>query len=286
MSNSAILEATHPSTTAQAAPRLSSISSSRLYRIEADLPAIGSPVKKPCVCTMCGTHLEPGDLAIYEDKDTFGNGFNNKPDLRIKSNMICGDCEGLWKPAMLGYYSKSVAIKGQGVYPLQKGEDIAPLILTPPTAPYVAVWNTRQLAHMIWRTSVQMPHPALITVRIDDDIMTINRDRVINGVRAWQYAKRRAKECKFKMLEPAFLCYKMNLAEVGLIFSNVAAFLQKDGPDSAKALATLRELSIADWWALGPVRGLDMDAPATWPKLMPMKVDLNSKKVDAEEAKE
>ena len=57
---------------------------------------------------------------------------------------------------------------------------------------------------------------------------------------------------------------------MGAIRENIALAVSKDSEAGANAVATLRKLRMGEWWALGALRGVDLDKPETFPR--PVKV--------------
>jgi len=245
-------------------------------------------VTQVCGCMMCGAELHPNmtppQKAIPVTKDMFGDSFNNKGDIK-PGNVVCEDCETVWTGEFMQTHSKSYAVEGHGLFRLASALNIAAFVLLPPKAAYSAIFNTRKQGHLIWRTPVSYPGNDLM-VRIDDDLISLNRSRVMNGVRAWQYIKNRLSELKLKVKEPALLSANLSFTNTGFILPVVEKAMNNDGTKSQKALADLKALSMGDWWAVCAMRDIDMDKPATWPSaqlLSPVIVgQKKEKKTDSE----
>lgn len=237
--------------------------STQLYRRAAGVKATGAPASKDCTCIMCGAKLAAGDLVNPILKDTFGESFNNKLDIHQRGDVLCGDCDVLWSKDFLQKYSKSYAT-AEGVFKLASNLDIQAFILNPPPPPFVAIYNTRQQQHMIWRTPVCLSSQILI-VRMDDDILKVDRAKVLAGVRAWQYVVERMKVLGFKGM-PAYPDRTLSSRSTGSIRADVAAKIGAEGPEGAQAITALRALRMGEWWAMTALNKVDLNDPASWPK--------------------
>lgn len=236
--------------------------SSQLFRKAAGVEPQGSPALNDCTCAMCGANLKAGAPVNPINKDTFGESFNNKLDIHSPGDVLCGDCAALWQRDFLMKYSKTYATE-DGVYKLASNEDIQAFILTPPRPPFVAVYNTRQQQHMIWRTPVCLSTEVL-TVRLDDEILLIRRALVLQAVSAWQRTLARMKELGFKGM-PAYPERTLSSRATGSIRDDVAERLTAHSEAGARDIATLKSLRVAEWWAMCAINKVDMEAPATWP---------------------
>lgn len=242
---------------------------SQLFRRAAGIAPQGVPAPRDCKCAMCSAALKAGESVNALDKDTFGESFNNKLDIHEDGDVLCGDCAALWQRDFLMKYSKTYATE-QGVYKLASNEDIQAFILTPPRPPFVAVYNTRQQQHMIWRTPLCLSADVL-TVRLDDEVLHIRRALVLRAVGAWQRTLAKMKELGFKGM-PAYPERTLSSRSTGSIREDVAERLSQEGPACAQDIETLRSLRVAEWWAMCAINKIDLDTPASWPlpiKLLP-----------------
>jgi len=238
-------------------------SSSQLFRRAAGIAPQGKPATKQCTCAMCAAKLQPGDPANPLANDTFGESFNNKLDIHHAGDVLCGDCAALWRPEFLMKYSKTFATH-DGVYKLASNEDIQAFILTPPAPPFVAIYNTRKQQHMIWRTPLCLSSDMLI-VRLDDEILHIDRKRVIRAVEAWQRTLARMKALGFKGM-PAYPERTLASRSTGSIRQDVAERISADSETGAQDIATLKSLRVGEWWAMCAVNKVDVNDPQSWPK--------------------
>ena len=241
--------------------------SSQLYRRAAGVKPTGAPAGKDCTCIMCGARLGAGDLVNPILKDTFGDSFNNKLDIHRSGDVLCGDCDALWSKDFLQKYSKTYATP-EGVFKLASNLDIQAFILRPPSPPFVAIYNTRQQQHMIWRTPVCLSSDLLI-VRMDDEILKVDRAKVLAAVRAWQFVQERMKVLGFKGM-PAYPERTLSSRATGSIREDVATKIGAESPEGEKAIQALRALRMGEWWAMTALKGVDLDAPDSWP--MPEKL--------------
>lgn len=244
------------------------VSGSSVYRSAAGIDPVGTPLKRAATCALCGTALLAGEPAAPLKNTTFSEGFNNKLDVHTRGTVICGDCQALWTKDFMQKYSRTYACEA-GVFKLASNEDIQAFILRPPAAPLVAAFSTRQLQHMIWRTPVCLSSARLI-VRVDEDVLHIDREKVLAGVRGWQYCVARMQAMGMKGL-PAYLRRELDGREVGSMRADVARSVA-EGAEGARAVDSLRALRMGEWWALTACRKLDLDRPDTWPhpvKLLP-----------------
>lgn len=243
--------------------------SSQLYRRAAAIKPGGSPLLEPATCAMCGAHLQAGDLADPLEKDTFGDSFNNKLDMHSEGTVLCGDCVALWAEDFLQKYSKTYATQ-DGVYKLASNEDVQALFLSPPKTAFVAFFNSRQKQHMIWRTPVSL-NSGVMTVRVDDDLIRIDRQMALDGARAWRTVEACMGKIGMKGM-PAWVDRTMGNREMGSIRSDVMKAVSAHSAEGAQAIAVLRSLRMGEWWALCALRYVDQDAPQTWPHPVKLKI--------------
>jgi CRISPR type IV-associated protein Csf1 len=240
-------------------------SSSRLWNSAWGTDVQGPPwAHDDTTCVMCGAAVKRGDLGVPAGRKRFDQAFNFKLDVKFKGDAVCGDCVAVWQNFWMQKGSKSYAVMGEGVFWLSKNTDIAAFILSPPKAEYVAIFNSRQQAQMIWRTPVAMPSN-LLQVRIDDDLMVIDRDRVMRGVRAWQTACSILVAVGQPKGAPFLLSYNLASSATGMRHPTNASAVEKHSQEGVAAVAVLSSLSMADWWALSACRELDLDKPESWP---------------------
>lgn len=241
--------------------------SSPLWASAAKVQPKGIAWPKNDSCVMCGAPIPAGHLAVAADRALFDDTFNNRTDCRHEGGAACGHCNALWDSKWMQKNSKSYAVQGQVVFSLSNNPDIAAFVLTPPESAYVAIFNTRQQAHMIWRTPVALPSPYL-QVRADDDVMVIDRDRVMRGAVAWQKCMEILRAVGLPKSTPYPLkpAYKMDSFMLGHPFARNVLAIENHSAEGARALRTLEELSMADWWALNALRDVDMTKPSTWPR--------------------
>lgn len=234
---------------------------------------------KPTTCLLCTADIAPGDPAQRVDKTLINESFNNKLDCHQRGEAVCGHCLALWNPLWMQRASKSYAVAGVGAFMLATNEDIASFVLMPPQADYVAIFNTRQQAHMIWRTPVAAASDDYLQVRIDDEVMFIDRQRVLRGVAAWQTTQTILKKLGKPKSSAYLLSYSLKSPVVGAPIDLYYNMIHGQSDEGRAALATLNSLTIADWWALSAARGIDLAAPQGWPK--PRAVALNAADRDA-----
>lgn len=237
--------------------------SSQLFRQASGIKPQGSAASKDCTCAMCGARLKASDLVNAITKDTFGDSFNNKLDMHEPGDVLCGDCAALWSKDFLMKYSKTYANKN-GVFKLASNEDIQAFILTPPSPPFVAVYNTRQQQHMIWRTPLCLSWDVL-TVRLDDEILHIDRMKVIRAVGAWQRTVNSMKRLGMKG-QPAYPERTLSSRATGSVRGDVAQQIAQDSEAGAQDVATLKSLRVGEWWAMCALNKVDVHAPTTWPQ--------------------
>lgn len=255
---------------------LSLLSPSAVYRQAAKLQSAGDETTTADTqCIMCAASIPAGTLAARPfgrkanetAKKLFADSFNNKLDLRAMSGThVCGDCIALWNGDWMGRYSKSFACN-EGVFFLQRNEDVAAFLLKVPEPPFVAIFSTKKQQHMIWRTPVSYSKDVFF-VRIDDEILTIRRERVLAAWEALRHAERVMAETKpsgkTRNLKPpaALFARELDSAKVGMLRPDVEALLLET--DNLATVKTLNSLSIGEWWALNFLRFVDPDAPPAW----------------------
>lgn len=222
-------------------------------------------------CILCGSEVHKGDLAVLS-AEKIDDAFNFKADCHVKGEAICGHCLAIWETQWMQANSKSYAVQGEGIFYLRTKEDIAALLLTPPTKPYVAIFNIRQQCQMIWRTPVGMPSRDVLVIRLDDTVMTIDIKRVFSGVQAWQEASSILKALGKPKAQTHILSYDMSSTIMGKPIGGNYKIVKEHSEAGEKAMATLDALSVAEWWALCACREVDLGQPSTWPQRRPCEV--------------
>lgn len=247
---------------------------SRLWTQAAGIPeplGLAKWVRPDTRCVMCGTPVLAGDRAVAME-DAAGDSFNAKLECKYSGAAVCQHCHAVRVPRWMGVHmdSKSVAIAGKGVFRLRKKPDVAAFLLQPIESPYVAIWNTRQQAHMIWRTPVSVPCERFREVRLDDDILLIDRQRVMRCVQHWAATHRILEE----LGKPRRFAFEISwdLASImaGQPRERLVEAVRLHSAEGAQAIDALEELTLADWWALFSLRDLSMDDPGSWPTLTPV----------------
>jgi CRISPR type IV-associated protein Csf1 len=243
-----------------------SLTSSRLWNLAWGAEVVGPEWNHDdTTCVMCGAAVKRGSLGVPADGKRFDKGFNFKLDVKFKGNAACGDCVAVWQNFWMQKGSKSYAVLGEGVFWLSKNTDIAAFVLSPPEAAYVAIFNSRQQAQMIWRTPVAFPSQVL-QVRIDDDLILIDRERVKQGVKAWQLA------CKILVAvgkpkgAPFLLSYNLASSSTGMRHAVNASAVALHSKEGKQAIGVLESLTMGDWWALSACREIDLEAASSWPE--------------------
>lgn len=252
------------------------VSPSAVYRMAAQLkPAGDEAVPADTHCILCAAVLQAGVMAgrpfgrkaNETAKKVLGDSFNNKLDLRAMTGThVCGDCLALWNSDWLGRYSKSFACS-EGVFFLQRNEDVAAFLLKVPKPPFVAIFSTKKQAHMIWRTPVSYSQDVFF-LRIDDEILTIRRERLMAAWEALRKVEKVMAEVKpagkTRNLKPpaALFARELDSAKVGMLRPDVEALLMETGHQ--ETIASLNSLSIGEWWALNFLRFVDPDHPPEW----------------------
>lgn len=212
-------------------------------------------------CILCGDTVKPGDPAIAA-KEAINESFNNKLDCHEPGDAVCGYCNVLWEREWMQANSKSYAIDGEGVFRLASHEDMASFVLNPPTGPYVAIYNTRQQQHMIWRTPVTMPDSRMLQVRVDDDIVTVDRERVLAAHTHWQYATRTLQDhYKKPQGQPYLLAYQI----LGKAHAGNRKLVMEHDEQGKQAIAFLDTLTWGDWWMFASIRNIDIANTESWP---------------------
>lgn len=244
------------------------LSASDLYcRAAGVTPKASGITSEDSHCVMCAASLPKGTAATPVSKNTFGKAFNNSNDLRAMSGRyVCAACEALWTQDWLQKYSKSFAC-ADGVFRFASNEQQAAFLLNPPEPPFAAIFSTRQQQHMIWRTPVSLSRDYFI-VRHDDDLLTIRRDKLLDGLRAYQAAMDLMQSTPLKRtgrkLNPpaAMFSQKLSLQAVGSIRSDVIELLRENACEWV--ITSLHAMTMGEWWALGVIRHFDPEHPPEW----------------------
>lgn len=247
---------------------MSVLFSSALYRQAANLePSASGVVNAATHCVMCAAPLEEGDRANPLTRNTFGDAFNNKLDLRALSGThVCGDCQALWSKDWLQKYSKTFACT-QGVFKLASNDDLAAFLLTPPEPPFCAIISTRQQQHMIWRTPVSLSQDYFV-VRLDGDLLTIRRAVLLDALAAYKHAEHVMAtvllDGRKKVLKgpAAMFDRQLEASTMGTLRTDVEGLLRQTG--DTWVIEKLHALSIGEWWALNVLRFADLQNPPAW----------------------
>jgi CRISPR type IV-associated protein Csf1 len=210
-------------------------------------------------CVMCGARVVRGSNAAPAGPRLFDKGFNFKIEAKFKGEAACGDCASLWHNFWMQKGSKSYAVLGKGVFWLSKNTDIAAFVLSPPEAPYVAIFNTRQQAQVIWRTPVALPSHVL-QVRIDDEVLHIDTVRVREALKAWKLACEILVQVGRPKGQPYLLSYNLASSATGMKHPVNADAVEKHSQEGAAAIALLSKLTMGEWWALSACREVDLNA--------------------------
>jgi len=242
---------------------MANLSASQLWTAAAGLQPEGSPSDKDDTCVMCGGAIHHGDPVIPLASQ-MKESFNNKLDCKTPGGAVCGHCSVLSVAPWTQAWSKAYAVDGVGVFWLVRGEDQAAFVLNPPEADYVACINTKQQGHVIWRTPVARPSNWL-QVRIDDQVILIDRKRAIAGARALQRGYDILKAIGQPKATLALFGNHLASLAAGKIVEKYAAMIEGQGDEGAEVIATLRSLTLGDWWAVAALRHVDMDNRASWP---------------------
>lgn len=246
------------------------LSASQLWSAAAGLQPEGSPSEKNDTCVMCGGSVHQGDL-IRPLASQMKEGFNNKIDCKTPGGAVCGHCAVLSVAPWTQAWSKAFAIEGVGVFWLVRGEDQASFVLNPPEADYVACINTKQQGHVIWRTPVARPSNWL-QVRIDDQVILIDRRRAIEGAKALQRGYDILKAIGQPKATLALFGNQLASLSAGKIIEKYAAMIEGQGDEGAEVIATLRGLTLGDWWAVAALRNIDLNDRSSWPVRRPIPV--------------
>lgn len=256
------------STAAAVTPGFPFLSPSHLWTSAGKLSVKGDTWKQEDThCIMCGAPVLKGDPAQHYSTK-IDDAFNFKLDCKTPGEAICGHCLAVWDKQWMQANAKSYAVQGQGIFNLRNKDDVAAFILNPPTAPYVAIFNIRQQAQMIWRTPVAHPNRHILQVRLDDTLLTIDVRRVLGAVVAWQEALTILKsmgKAKAKA-QTHLLSWDLQSMSVGKPILTNRALVTSHSEAGHKAMKTLDALTIGDWWGLTACRDLDLSQPSTWPQ--------------------
>jgi len=239
--------------------------SSALYARAARLkPATVGVTTEDAYCAMCAAVLLIGTPANPVTKQTFDDAFNNKLDLRARTGRyVCGDCEALWSKDWMQRYSKTYACEA-GVFKLASNEHLAAFFLAPPEPPFCAIFSTKQQQHMIWRTPVSLSRDYFF-VRVDDEVLTIRRPMLLEGLRAFKHAEHIMSTTSLtrlgRKLKPpaALMSRELSLSNMGSVRPDVMELMRQTG--DTWVIAALHALSMGEWWALNAIRFFDPDSP-------------------------
>ena len=249
---------------------------SRMWADAAGVKPLGAPWCGPeTACVLCGAPVAAGSPATLAST-LLDDAFTNFQDCRYstsKAQVICGHCLGLWKtvrpaPNWMQSHNKTYAVQGRGVYFLRRDADIAAFFLKPPAAPYVAIYCTRQQAHMIWRAQVNLPGRYL-RVQLDDHPLEIDREHLLKAWKAWDVAREILRQAYgHAKARPYVLSRNMSSVMAGVPLHEHTATVAASGSIGRHALQVLDSLSSGEWWALNTLADKPWlcDDPSTWPE--------------------
>lgn len=246
-----------------AAPR----SAAELYANADGRPPAGRPAPQAGACALCGRAIDDGELvepiaAIANPLSFTKWGYLAKPE----SPWACGHCA---VTSGADYQSGAAKAKSfasaEGVFPLQRGTDLARLICNPPNPPFAAVFSTRQKQSMVFRAPLNWNRDYIV-VRFDDELLSIRVSRVQTAALAWREIEAL---CAIKYgKEPAIkggigvLSMTLEASEVGKLHGPVIERMQSMGRQDL--LDAVRGLSPGEIWALACVVQLAPDDPLIW----------------------
>jgi CRISPR type IV-associated protein Csf1 len=114
---------------------------------------------------------------------------------------------------------------------------------------------------------VSVPCERFREVRLDDEILLIDRQRVMGCVRYWN-TTHSILEALGKPRVFAFdMSWDLASTTAGQPRERLVEAVRQHSQEGSQAIDALLELTLADWWALFSIRDVSMDAPGSWPTL-------------------
>jgi CRISPR type IV-associated protein Csf1 len=113
-------------------------------------PAVGPVAASATTCHLCGARIAAGDVALPW---TAGAGWMDEAAYASSSGVICADCAPLLTAPVLRL--GGVLVHRTGAFRLFTAAELGRALVDPPCAPpFVAVFPTGKMQHLLWRAAV------------------------------------------------------------------------------------------------------------------------------------
>lgn len=132
-------------------------------------------------CSFCGVPIAKGDYCKTKALQALGaDSFTSDASLACRTNVACKWCPPCMTKEVLQKLPNTVVTKA-GLFAIGKDENREWFFRTPPAPPFAAFFVTAKMAHVAWRTPLTLDKN-LITVRLNDQLLTIRHDRLMQGI--------------------------------------------------------------------------------------------------------
>lgn len=213
----------------------------------ADLP----PSQMTGPCGLCGVWLTKGEsvAAPYRPSVDFGAADHLSPS---RAAIICQACVAVVATGngLLTRHSRAL-FTPTGAYRMSSAEDVG-WMLTQAAAPFVAVFNTKSSAHIVWQTPVTHDR-AVIYVSLGQHVGTIRPHAVMSA----RLALERMAVFANEIMESHYQWPVMNLSLYDdvvdvcrLIPTHERVLRQSEAHDIGEALSLFDDINLAERWAL------------------------------------
>lgn len=207
-------------------------------------------------CGMCGIGLSRGQ-ACCDILKKFDDTFTNRADLVEGSRLVCMHCAAVWDESFWLSTGANGYTDGDEVVQLLSGQDKIRFLLDPPKPPFIVYQKVAQQQHMVWRSPVNWDRRRIF-VRLGDEVMTLDLQKVHAAVKAWREVAQKlealGRKHAFAMLEQ-----KLMTPGVGAVMPDAAQMASDAG--LGKQVQALDGLTAGEWWALESLRKHEEGAP-------------------------
>jgi len=218
---------------------------------------IGTPHEgKDTACCLCGMPIKEGDLASPFQP---ASSFINQNALCSDGQTLCGYCPTIFKratpsgePVGSMLQKQNTLITMDGIYPINKNENIVWFLRNIPKPPFVASITTAKAQHVVWRATPTLDRQ-LVFIQLGDHTVSIRyrflMDTLIPGSKRMGDA---LSETTGKPHAPnpfTFLNMRENVVGAGDLHPKFGETLTKH-PELHNDLETLLKASHGELWAM------------------------------------
>lgn len=208
----------------------------------------------PGRCVMCGGHYAAGDvIEPWNPPDTF---FDHADLQNPNGTHICGACQATWNSDFMQKWAKSLVCK-EGLFKFFSNDAVSHWILNPPEPPFLMFITTQKVAHVVWKTPVNLSRDLLL-VRYNDKVLKIRRGHLLESVEAARLLSDMIVQARSKkvsrgparaFVNPLSLDREMERFDHGCITDEARKAAGED-LTALQAIRTLEAMTLGEAWAL------------------------------------